>query len=84
MILLNQHQGTKHALARELRCRLSPSCTHDNRVVEIVVGQVSRPAHGAVEPETSLSARRRCTTGLGFCAEPSRNCSQSCSCRVSY
>ena len=26
------------------------------------------PAHGTVEPETLLSARRRCTTGLGFCA----------------
>ncbi len=43
-----------------------------------------RSGDGAVEPGTLLSARRRCTTGLGFCAACSRACSQSCSCRIRY
>ena len=48
--------------------RLAAQYAHDNRVVQIVIGQEVWPAHSAVEPGTLLSARRRCTTGLGFCA----------------
>ncbi len=44
------------------------SYAHDNCVVQIIVGQEARLAHGAVEPGTVLNARSRCTTESGFCA----------------
>ncbi len=53
---------------RELDGRLAAQYAHDNRVVQIVIGQKVWPAHSAVEPGILLSARSRCTTGLGFCA----------------
>src|SRR5208337_3515870 len=53
---------------RELDGRLAAQYARDNRVVQIVIRQEVWPAHSAVEPGTLLSARRRCTTGLGFCA----------------
>jgi hypothetical protein len=53
---------------RKLHCRLAASNTHDDRVIQVVVGQETRAAHRAFAPETALSARSRCTTGLGFCA----------------
>jgi hypothetical protein len=51
---------------RKLHCRLAASNTHDDRVIPVVVGQETRAAHRAFAPETALSARSRCTTGLDF------------------
>ncbi len=58
-----QPEATK---PRELGCRLAASHTHDNRVVQIVVGQEARPAHGAAEPETLLSGVQPLHHGTGI------------------
>ena len=34
---------------RELDCRLAAQYAHGNRVIQIIVGQETRPAHGAAE-----------------------------------
>jgi hypothetical protein len=53
---------------RELGCRLAAQYAHGNRVIQIIVSQEAWPAHGDAGSGTLWSARRRCTTALGFSA----------------
>ena len=59
-VYLAEHRMLKRPCAIKL---IHPDRAGDPRILARF-----EPAHGTVEPETLLSARRRCTTGLGFCA----------------
>src|SRR5438105_14573843 len=67
------------ACAGEFNQRLAAEDAGDDMFVQIVVGEEARAAHDLVPDSAPLSARSRCTTGLGCCSHRACHSAQTAS-----